>query len=230
MAIRSRTTGVMLRRFLLLGGLAVLMCGGAPAARAGLDVNLGAAISLDDDVSIFLGVSGRFFDAKPDAVKRVYRKTRNPEDVAVAYFLARRGGVSVRVVLGHRERGLSWFRVGLQLGLPIDVYFMPMDHHPGPPYGKAYGYWKKQRGRHGHPRGLTDVEVRDLVVLHLASGYYGLAPGEVARRRAGQGAVVVVAGEYRHRHGPGQGPPGKAGSSSPGKAKGKSKVKVKGKS
>jgi hypothetical protein len=188
------------RAALVAMGLGLVLVAGAGDARAAVDVDLGAAVSLNDDVDIFLRISTRFFDAEPERTHRAYRRTHRAEDAAVALFLARHGGVSVKAVLRHRDDGLSWFQIGVRIGVPIEAYFVELRRPPGPPYGKAYGHWKK-RGHPHKPHALTDQEVRDLVLLQITAGYYGMDPDEVVKRRAGLDGVALIADIYRTRHG-----------------------------
>jgi hypothetical protein len=213
----------------LLVGLAVAAAAFAmiPPASAGLDVDFGAAVALDDDTQIFLRVSSRHFDADHGRMEAVHHRLGRPEDAAVAFFIARHAGVAVNLVLKKRDKGLSWYRIALKLGVHPDVFFVPLRRHPGPPYGNAYGHWKKHKHAERHDAWkLHDDDIRELVTLRIASDYYRLSPDEVVRRRGSRtGVVQLVSGEYRSRHGKAKKavktPPGHAGHPGKGHAKGK---------
>ena len=104
------------------------------------------------------------------------------------------------VVYRYRRMGLPWYDVGLRAGLPTQVWYIPVERDPGPPYGKAYGYRRNHEhdGRHAK---LNDREVRDLVSVRMAHEYYGVSP-EIARnwRRDGCDVRTMMTREYRSRH------------------------------
>ncbi|HKI84889.1 MAG TPA: hypothetical protein VKA63_11220, partial [Candidatus Krumholzibacteria bacterium] len=115
--------------------------------------------------------------------------------------------------------GLSWWDVSVRLGVQPDVWFVPVQHDPGPPYGKAYGYYKK----HGHNTAkmqLSDADLRNLVAVRMLHDYYGVS-AEVAMdwRSSGRSLREIMANEYRARHGKSQHASGKSPSHGHGKAK-----------
>jgi hypothetical protein len=89
-------------------------------------------------------------------------------------------------------------------GVPADVWFVPVER-PGPPYGKAYGYWRKH-GRDTRAYRIDDRSCRDLVAVRMMHDYYGI-PAERAMdlRRDGRRIDSLVGDEYRTRHGNGKG-------------------------
>ncbi len=114
----------------------------------------------------------------------------------------------------------------MQYGIPVDAYFVTVKRDPGPPYGKAYGYWKKHKHDRGTKMVLADVDVRNLVAVRMAHEYYGV-PVEVAMewRSGGRNLADVMSDEYQKRHGKGHsGSKGKTSAKShPGKGHGKKK-------
>ena len=151
----------------LLPILLLTACLAAPAADAGLDVDFGAAVRIGDDHDLFLNVSARYFDEERRKVDSVAVRYRDPDDLAVALFLARRGGRDADEVHRLRARGLSWFDISIRFGLPADVWFVPVRHDPGPPYGKAYGHWKHHRRDKAHAVALSDADARNLVAVRM---------------------------------------------------------------
>ena len=96
-----------------------------------------------------------------------------------------------------RNRGLSWFEIGVRYGVPMDAWFVPVRRQPGPPYGKAYGHWKKNSGER-----FSDQDARNLVAVRMIHEYYGV-PVETAMawRAGGRSIREITTGEYRNRHG-----------------------------
>lgn len=173
----------------------------APAA-ADVDVAFGANVRIGDDTDLFLAISSRYFGYDPVVVRDWHSRYRDPDDCAVALFLASRARCDPEFVFRLRSGGLSWWAIGVQLGVPVDVWFVPVSYSPGPPYGKAYGHWRKYRHDHHHHFVLSDREACDLVALRMAHDYYGAPPRDVIRWRTSHGNVEsLMSREYRRRHG-----------------------------
>jgi hypothetical protein len=124
----------------------------------------------------------------------------NPDDLAVAFFLSDRCGRSPEWVFSARREGVGWFEIGSRCELPYDAWFVPVSRDPGPPYGKAYGYWKKHRQNPKSARRISDDDCRRLVGVRMAHEYYGV-PAETAMAwGTARGDVrAVMTEEYRSR-------------------------------
>jgi hypothetical protein len=118
------------------------------------------------------------------AAADVHRHTRrmDEEDFLVALHLARVSGRKLDVIVEWRRDGASWEEIRHRCELEPRVFRvdLPRDHDPGPPYGRAWGHWKKRSQR---PLQLTDEEVRALVVLRVLSDYTQKPAAEVLRHR-----------------------------------------------
>jgi hypothetical protein len=190
----------------------------APVAQAGLDIDFGAAVRIGDDDDLFLSVSARYFDEDRRSIDRIALHYRNPDDLAVALFVARRSATTADVVYRMRSGGLSWWDISLRLGMPVDVWFVPVRRDPGPPYGKAYGHWKHHKRNRNHAVVLTDADVRNLVAVRMLHEYYGVSVDAAMQwRSSGRDVRVLVSEEYGRRHGPKH----TAAVKHPGKSKGK---------
>jgi hypothetical protein len=176
----------------------------APQAKAGADVQFGASVNVNDNTSLFFGVSSRYFGREPRVVEDWGRRVPDPDDLSVLLFLSSRSGRSPDAVFALRRGGLSWWDVSLRLGVRPDVWFVPVQRHPGPPYGNAYGHWKKH-GRNGNAYRIDDRAARDLVAVRVIHEYYGIpADRAMDMRRRGQRIDRLVCDEYRTRHGKGR--------------------------
>ncbi len=182
-------------RILITVGLG--LCAGA-SAMAGLDVDFGADVRLSDDANLYFHISSRYFDRDPKVVGTLSARYSNPDDLSVSLFLSSRSGSDPMEVWRLRNKGLSWFQVGARCGVPMDAWFVPVRRDPGPPYGKAYGYWK----RHKNADRLSDEDARNLVAIRMIHEYYGVPVETAMEWRAGGGTIQQLVGmEYRHRHG-----------------------------
>lgn len=173
----------------------------APASPAGADISFGVHAPLGDDGNLFFSISSRYFDREPEVVNEWGRRFPNPDDLAVFLHVCAQSRLAPEVVYRYRRMGLPWYDVGLRAGLPADVWYVPVERDPGPPYGKAYGYRRNhERDPHQVVR-LNDRQVRDLVTVRMAHEYYGVSP-EVAMswRRGGADVRTIMTREYRSRH------------------------------
>ena len=96
------------------------------------------------------------------------------------FYIAQQARVEPTVILDLRKRGLSWADVAIHFRLNSDIYYF----RGGPPYGKAYGYWKK------HPP--RDAEVIDAVNVHFLSDYHRVSPDVVRAERSRGSSYAVV--------------------------------------
>lgn len=116
------------------------------------------------------------------------------EDVNVAYFLARRAHRDVSYITELRLSGKSWWDISLRLGLdPHTIYIVDTYNDYGPPYGKAYGYYKDRHHR------LDDRQIAELVDVRFLSEYHKISPDEVIERRRKGNDFYHNNNEYRER-------------------------------
>lgn len=224
----------MKARFTFLSGILVgltilLATTNATTTYAGLDVSFGAAVQLGDDTEVYVAVSSRYYDQDERNIQKWNRQCKDSDDLAVALFLSRHGHESPDHVFILRSKGLSWWEIGLRLGVPADAWFVPVKRDPGPPYGKAYGHWKKNGKKSSAKMNLSDSDAQNLVAVRMLHEYYGVSI-EVAMewRSSGRDLKDITAGEYRNRHGKNNKATGKVAANSSGD-QGKNKGGGKGK-
>lgn len=184
---------------LVLGAL--VACG--VAAQAGVDVNFGANIHAGDDAHLFVSITSRYFDREPRDVERWQERCYpDPDDLAVALFLGGNGDMDPDAIFALRKQGLGWFEISQRCHVPVVAFFPAVARDPGPPYGKAYGHWRKYRRDKRHVMKLSDDEIRHLVGARVIHEYYGV-PLETAMkwRASGRDVRSVMVREYRSRHG-----------------------------
>lgn len=166
---------------------------GVPPARPA-QVDLGLAVS-DGRLRSFYVAVGEHYRVAPSAVVDLRTRYRlADEDLPVVYFLAARAHVGPQAVIDLRLAKRSWFDIAVHFRLSPEIFFVPVRaERPGPPYGNAYGYYRK-RGRAGDWRGLvlTDREVVGLVNLRFLSEYHGLDPDDIISRRSRQASFVRI--------------------------------------
>ncbi|HMA54317.1 MAG TPA: hypothetical protein VKT17_07630 [Acidobacteriota bacterium] len=164
---------------------------GGLSARAG-QADVGISIS-DGRLSGFYLAVGDHYRVAPRVV--VDYRTRFgllDEELPVVFFLAARAQVAPKAVIDLRMRKQSWFAIALHFGLSPEIFFVPVGlERIGPPYGNAYGYYRKF-GRRGDWRQFSprDKEIVDLVNLRFLSEYHGRPADEIIGLR-GRGRSFV---------------------------------------
>ncbi len=192
-----------MKRVSLLVVLALFASAGA--APAGVDVDFGAAAPLGDDGGLFVSISSRYFDREPRVIEDWGRRYYpDPDDLAVALYLSRHCNKGPEYAFNLRREGLGWFEISNRCQVPADIYFVSLARDPGPPYGKAYGHWKKHRQDGRHVMVLSDDDMRHLVGARMIHEYYGVSIETAMQWRAsGRDIRAVMADRYRERHGKG---------------------------
>jgi len=119
-------------------------------------------------------------------------------DFLVALHLARVSGANVNLVITWRRGGMSWDSITRRCKRDGRIYFVELPvEATGPPYGRAHGYWRR------HPRTdlhLTDVEIRELVLVRSVASHCKLPCAEVVRLRVRGESPRAIAGHGRHDH------------------------------
>ncbi len=139
-----------------------------------------------------------------DANRLAARDRITPDDFQVAVYLSSKSGWSLSVIWDMRKKGVEWCDVAARCGVPMDVVIVRPGRDYGPPYGKAWGYWKKQ----GEDRSfrLSDPEFVEMVRVHTLSRATGLSPDQVMEGLQGGRGYQAWAGDvYREKHGQGHG-------------------------
>jgi hypothetical protein len=185
---------------------AAFLGAGAPAA-AGTEFDFLFSVShVGDDDQYFLNFTVGSMGYPQTVIQPILPRLRHVEaDLPVVLFVARHSGRPVSVIVDLRSQGLSWSVILGRVGLGPDLLFVGIDRDPGPPYGKAWGYWR-QRGR---GVALSDADIAGLVQIQIAARHGGLSAFDLARGRGRGRPVAAALAEKRGR--PYKGRPAHAG-------------------
>lgn len=147
------------------------------------------AVRNDHEMFLNLAVSDYGYDRA--TLGPLLPRVKHPEaDLPVMLFVARESGRPLEAIVNQRALGLSWSSIFKRHNVPTDVLFAGIDRDPGPPYGRAWGYWKK----HPSTTALSDSDVRGLVQVRLGSRWARLSPYQMARGQGrGESVISVVA-------------------------------------
>jgi hypothetical protein len=129
----------------------------------------------------------------PEREVIVVRERRIPDDeLPVVFFIAQRARVPVARIVDMRLRGDSWWDISVRFGLGADVYYVPVTVvRSGPPYGRAYGHYKKPK-KQWNTIALTDGDVVNLVQLRFISDHYHIAPERVVEMRERNVGFIAI--------------------------------------
>ena len=182
-----------------IGGtiLALALCAAPVPARAGGSFDfLFSMDRVSDDRQFFLNVAVSNYGYDRVVLEPVLPRLRYVEaDLPVVLILAHECGRPPGYIVDLRYRGLSWSVIFTRVGVPYDVLFVGIDRDPGPPYGNAWGHWRRS------PRGvrLSDNDISGLVQVQIGARAARMAPLEMARARGRGTPVAVVVAEKKGR-------------------------------
>lgn len=143
---------------------------------------------------------GRYFHRPAEEIV-VLERTRIPDDdMPVVMFLAERARVSATVIWSHRQGGMHWADIATRYGLGADIFYVALSINPGPPYGRAYGHYRRVPRSHWHTIRLEDADIVNLVNLRFLSDYYGYPPERIVVWRS-EGAPFVRIHDVADREG-----------------------------
>ncbi len=154
--------------------------------------------SPDDDTQIFLHVANEAYPVPRERAVAVFPRLEDPHrDYPILAFIAHHGHADIEAVWSYRTGGRGWFDVMVHFGVPPRLLFVELPEPPGPPYGKAYGHWKKRGNGLGSAH-VTDADVLFWVNLRAASGYAGISPAKLlAEGKSVKDFQKVTAARFR---------------------------------
>ncbi len=198
----------------LVVALIVLCASAAPVAADGV-IEVSARYSGFE----FGFLYGDHYHAEESVVHR-HAESMDERDLVVALHLARHSEVDLDVIIEWRRKGVPWQEITHRCELGLDVYYVELQRDPGPPYGRAWGHWKK------HPTRkivLSDDEIRAFTVLRAMSEYTGKPASHiVAERKRGRSHGDIARASKGHKA-----PSEDTSAAAPGKSKSKGKGKAK---
>jgi len=144
---------------------------------------------------------GEYYRVPEREVIVVQKRGCREEELPVVFFLASRARVAPGVIIDLRSKGLSWMDITFHFGLSPEIYYVPVKKvKVGPPYGKAYGYYKKHPKHEWKKITLADDDVVNLVNLRFISERHGYPPETVMKMRA-EGRNFIAINEALYKEG-----------------------------
>ena len=149
------------------------------------------AVSVNARVGDFHVAVANYYHVPEREVVVVRERRISDDDLPVVFFIAREARVPVARVIALREQGRSWWNISVGFGLRPDVYYVPVAYAPGPPYGRAYGHYKKPK-KQWNTIVLADDDVVNMVHLRFLSEHYGIPPERVMEARSRNRHVAAM--------------------------------------
>ena len=184
------------RRIVLMLSLAIsFLAGGARG-------DVAFSLSGDQDgIKEFRLAIGDYYRV-PETQVTVIRERQIPdEELPVVFFLAQRAKVSPDIIVNMRLGGKSWMDITYYYGMGADIYYVPVKTVNGPPYGKAYGYYKNRPKKEWKYIKLADDDVINLVDLRFISSHYGHPPDEVIKMRSDGKSFMAINKDFKENKG-----------------------------
>ncbi len=114
------------------------------------------------------------------------------DEMPVVFFIASRARVEPSVIIDFRLRNRGWMDIMLHFGLSPEILYVPVKRVYGPPFGKAYGYYKNKPKKDWKYIVLDDDDVINLVNLRFVSEHYGYPPEKVIEMRSKGKAFIEI--------------------------------------
>jgi len=182
----------------------VFLAAHAGSAAAGVRFNVDVLWNPnpDDGAQVFLHATNEAFPMPRERVSAVFHEINDPyDDYPTLAFIAFNAHVDIGTVWTYKRKGHDWVNVMYHFGVPPSALFVVVQQPPGPPYGRAYGYWRKHGNRLG-PEQLSGDDIRYWVRMRALAGYGQVAPARVYEmQRSGQRCDAIAVNQYREKHG-----------------------------
>ena len=114
------------------------------------------------------------------------------EELPVVGLIAARASVPLESVVDLRLGGMAYADITVRFDLSPEIFYVPFDADPGPPYGNAWGHFRKTPRERWRTLRLVDADVVQYANLRLCVDRYRVAPLDVvALKRKGHGYAVI---------------------------------------
>ncbi len=169
-------------------GLVVLVSNSYLDAGVNVNINLGSTESANYYRSI-----ARYNNVSDQDVYFVRKKGVPDEELPVIFYLASLAAVSPSLVADEYKPGISLYDLTRIFGLNPEIYHYPVKFRvDGPPYGKAYGYYRNKPKKEWKNIKLGNADIINLVNLRFISESNGVDPEDIIKRRAGGKNFILI--------------------------------------
>jgi len=168
----------------IISGFFMCLMAASTASSADTQWNVGVSGGSKGIEGFYISI-GNYYHVPEREVIVVHDRGIHEEELPVVFFIAQRAHVRPEVVVDLRLRGMSWMDITLHFGLDPGIYYVPVRvGKQGPPYGHAYGYYKKHPRGDWHKNDLRDGDIINQVNMKFISEHHRYAPDKVMRYRS----------------------------------------------
>jgi len=184
-----------MHKILIVAALSVLFACIIPIT-ANADVNIGISADQDGIKEFHLSI-GAYYGVKEREIERVGARSLPDDEMTVVFFISNRAAVSPLEIADLRLKGLSWMDITYKYWLTSEVYYVRFASDPGPPYGKAWGNFKKRPKKKWHEIKLADADIVNLVNLKFLAEKYNCSPEKIVRMKKQGKSFANMNGEFK---------------------------------
>ena len=166
------------------------------AGRSSSDVNIGVTADRDG-IKEFQFSVGTFYDVPQRDIEKVRARSLPDNELTVVFFLSKRMEVSPEFLVDLRLSGMSWMEITLKYGLTAEIYYVNFSASPGPPYGKAWGYYNKTRRKNWGKIRLDDSDIINLVNLKFLADKHQCSPDRIIRMVKKGGSFANIHKQFK---------------------------------
>jgi hypothetical protein len=183
----------------LLAGIMLTMLPPIIESQAGTEV--GGSIGEKVLREFFLAV-GDHYRVPQSEVIIIRERGFGPYEVPIVLYLAKRTHVTPEIIMELRLSGYTWLDITLRFALSPEIFYVPANIElKGPPYAKAYEYYRKKPKKDWKAVLLSDNDVVNLVNLKLMSEYYRCPPEKIIKMKSEGKEFVSINEEIRKEMG-----------------------------
>ncbi len=171
---------------------AIMVMAAAQTIRLEANGDVGLTIREESLRRFFLAV-GDYYRVPQREVMIIKERGVPSDEVPVVLFLAKRAHVAPENIMDFRLSGRTWLEITLRFGLSPEIFYVPVGVIvTGPPYGRAFGYYRKRPKKEWKTIAISDDDVINLVNLKFMSEHYKCPPEKIIRMRSGGKEFVSI--------------------------------------
>ena len=160
------------------------------------DVNVGISADQDGIKEFHLSI-GTHYGVKEREIEKVRARSLADDEMAVVFFLSNRTGISPIVLADLRLGGMSWMEITFRYGLTAEIYYVKFASDPGPPYGNAWGHYKKRPRKQWNEIHLVDADIINLVNLKFLAEKHQCSPEKIVKMRKQGKSFATMHSEFK---------------------------------
>jgi hypothetical protein len=138
-----------------------------------------------------------YYRVKDEDVYFIKKRGIPDDQLPVIFQIASHANVSPALVAKRYGPGVSLLELTRIFGLTPEIYYVPVKVKvDGPPYGKAYGYYRNRARKEWKNIYLNDDDIINFSNLRFMSGYYEIDPDVIIKKRSGGKDFILINDDF----------------------------------